>query len=138
MRTYDEAFAAALDRRPFANGTEGYSWTANWCDRCLHDKGTRDGTNDRGCELLCVAIMGRTPVEWLEQDRARLGDQYHCTEFREDDDPYGDNEPDPTDPPPPSTAYDPEMPGQTTIFEALTDLAVQQFEQLPQREAVPA
>lgn len=125
MRTYDEAMAASKDERPFSNGTEGYAWTGNWCDTCVHDKGARDGTDPKGCPLLMIALMGRTPAEWIEQPWGQikgrpegetapaLGDTYHCTEYVEDDD--GGGEPDP------QPLWDPEMPGQTTIFEVFAD-----------------
>lgn len=39
-----------------------------------------------GCPLIQVALMGRTPTEWIEQPLVDglmvLGDQYHCIEFR--------------------------------------------------------
>lgn len=112
MRTYDEAFAAAVDQSAFSNGTEGHAWMDQWCFRCVHDKGTRDGSDPVGCPLVMVALMGRTPSEWLEQpwqqingrpdgDTAPvLGDTYHCVEFRNEDDPGPGYEPQP-DPPPP-------------------------------------
>ena len=99
MRTYEEAYAAAQPKPAFSNGTEGYAWMDAWCDRCVHDKGTRDGTDDAGCPLVRVALMERTPSEWLEQPWQQvtgrpegvtapvLGDTYHCVEFRPEDDP---------------------------------------------------
>lgn len=87
MRTYDEAWDAADNRMPFANGTEGYGWMDAWCSTCWHDIGTRDGTDSAGCPLVRVALMGRTPVEWLdgprdEHGRYSIGNQYHCIEYR--------------------------------------------------------
>ena len=136
MRTYEEAFAAAKDEPAFSNGTEGFAWTGTWCDTCLHDKGTRDGTDEKGCPLIMVALMQRTPVEWIEQPWQQikgrpegetaptLGDTYHCTEYAPDDDEGGDDEPDP------GPRWDPEMPGQTTIFEVFTDQFVEGLQQL--------
>lgn len=116
MRTYDEAFAAARDGSPFSNGTEGHAWQANWCDRCLHDQSVRrddvkpDPRNNGllGCALMAVALTGKTPSEWLEQDRFNLGDQYHCIEFRDENDPGPGYEPQP----------DPPLPGQLVLFDA--------------------
>ena len=122
MRTYDEAMAAARPGRPFSNGTEGYGWMDNWCDRCVHDKGTRDGTDDRGCPLVMVALMERTPIEWIdgprdEQGRYSIEDQYHCTEFRDEND-GGDDDPDPGPPP--------VAPGQVDMFEVFAEQIAEQ------------
>lgn len=109
MRTYEEAFAAAREVRAFANGTEGHAWTDRWCDRCIHDQSARndqvkpDPANNGllGCALLAVALMGRTPAEWLEQPWPwALGDTYHCVDFRNEDDPGPGYEPTPEPPPP--------------------------------------
>jgi hypothetical protein len=126
MRTYDEAFAAAKDQSPFSNGTEGHAWMANWCESCTNDSPELVDRGE-GCPLIMVALMGRTPAEWIDQtaDGHYLGDTYHCTEFRER--PEDDDE----DAPPPPPSYDAEMPGQTTIFEVMADQAVEQFEREP-------
>lgn len=112
MRTYDEAFAAARDIRPFANGTEGYGWMDAWCGTCLHDQPSRKGNGD-GCPLVLVALMQRTPMEWLDGPRDEHGlysieYQYHCIEFRDEDDP-GPGYESPPDPP---------LPGQEELFPA--------------------
>ena len=129
MRTYDEAMAAASDKRPFSNGTEGYAWTDSWCDRCVNDRGARDGTDERGCPLLMVALMGKTPAEWIEQPWQQikgrpagetaptLGDTYHCTEFRDEDNGGGD-EPEPGPPP--------VHPGQVDMFEVFAEQIAEQ------------
>lgn len=114
MRTYGEAEAAAREGSPFSNGTEGYASTSQWCDRCVHDQSVRrddvkpDPRNNGllGCALLGVALMGKTPSEWMEQDRFSLGDQYHCIEFRDEDDPGPGYGPQP----------DPPLPGQLDLF----------------------
>lgn len=98
MRTYQEAYDAARDEPPFCNGTEGYDWLAAWCERCFHDKGTRDGSDPVGCPLVMVALMGRTPSEWLDGPRNehghyRIVGKYHCVEFRDEDDPGPGYEP---------------------------------------------
>lgn len=138
MRTYDEAMAAAKDQPPFSNGTEGYAWTDNWCDTCIHDKGARDGSDESGCPLLLVALMGRTPVEWIEQPWQQikgrpegetapvLGDTYHCTEYRSEDEGDGDD----PQPEPPA----PEVEGQQDIFGVFAEQITEQAS----REQVPA
>jgi hypothetical protein len=113
MRTYEEAFAAARDEPAFSNGTEGYGWMENWCwNGCLHEaEFTRTGEGT-GCPLVLVALMQRTPSEWLdgprdEQGRYSIADQYHCVEFRDEDNPgpgYG-------------TPPDPPLPGQELLFD---------------------
>lgn len=110
MRTYKEAFAAARDERAFSNGTEGYGWMGAWCERCLHDV---DADETGGCPLVMVALMQRTPSEWLdgprdEHGRYSIQDQYHCVEFRDRDDPGPGYEPPP----------DPPLPGQTALLPA--------------------
>lgn len=84
---YEDALARSRDRRPFANGTEGYGWTETWCARCLHDAPFRNMGKGSGCPLMMVALLDRTPAEWLdgprdEHGRYSIEDQYHCIEFR--------------------------------------------------------
>lgn len=78
MRSYITISANARDAPPFSNSTEGDAWTANWCDRCSHDK----DAPDNGCPILLVGLMGKTPAEWQPGDRLLLGQTYRCTEFR--------------------------------------------------------
>lgn len=88
MRSYEEIERDARAGSPFSNGTEGYGWQANWCDRCLIDAPFRNGLkNAQSCPLLLVALGGKTPVEWLdgprdEHGRYSIADQYHCIEAR--------------------------------------------------------
>lgn len=114
LPTYDEAFAKAREGSPFSNSDEGCGWMANWCDRCIHDKQARNGDPGNGCSLVMVALMGRTPVEWLDQKQTgpdgllvpySRGDQFHCVMFRSEDDP-GSGEPTPI----------PDPPGQEELF----------------------
>lgn len=93
MRTYEEAMEASRDRAAFANGTEGEMWMANWCERCKHDTPAKQAKG--GCPLVMVAMMQRTPSEWLDGPRDEHGrfsryDQYHCVEFRDINDKGGD------------------------------------------------
>lgn len=110
VRTDAEIFDTARDEPPFSNGTEYYAWFENWCVNCHNPvevawRNYEDGKRRRpmegyegGCPMIRAAMMGKTPAEWLEQDRSRLGDQYHCIEFRGPDD--GDGEPQPKPEPP--------------------------------------
>jgi len=117
MRTYEEAYAAANDRPAFSNSTDGEAWMGNWCEQCVNDSPELVDAGN-GCPLIMVALMNRTPSEWIRQDPATLGDQYHCTEYREPGD--GDDEPGPP----------PENPDQITIFDEFVDQAVEQFQAL--------
>jgi hypothetical protein len=115
VRTYSEAFADARDEPPFSNGTEGYDWMENWCWAPCHtpvekawqecEAGEREAEDwfQGGCPLILVAMMGRTPSEWLPQ--SDFGD-FHCIEFRGPDD-LGGDEPQPV----------PDPPGMDALFE---------------------
>ena len=80
MRTYAQLLNSASNVQPFSNSTEGSAWTATWCDECACDRGAPDD----GCPILLIGLMGKTPAEWLPQDRMRLGYTYRCTAFRKD------------------------------------------------------
>lgn len=89
------------DEPPFANGTEGYGWEANWCARCLRDAPFRNGISPIGCPILLTAMTGRTPAEWLdgprdERGRYRIEDQYVCVEFKAPGSGGGEPTPQPT------------------------------------------
>lgn len=90
MSIQDHSFDAALDKMPFSNGTEGEAWMENWCGRCVHDAPARHGDEGNGCPLILTAICGKTPIEWMRQPGFRLGDQYHCIYFDDDNKPPGD------------------------------------------------
>jgi len=84
---YDDAYKRSREGAPFSNGTEGYGWMANWCDRCTRDAPFRNGISPQGCPLLLIALSERTPAEWLdgprdEHGRYSIADQYTCVEFR--------------------------------------------------------
>lgn len=84
---YEDALARSRDQAPFSNGTEGHGWTETWCARCLRDAPFRNMGKGHGCPLILVALIGRTPAEWLDGPRDEQGsysieDQYHCIEFR--------------------------------------------------------
>jgi hypothetical protein len=84
---YADALARSRDVPAFSNGTEGETWMANWCHRCLRDAPFRNTGKGSGCPLVLVALQDRTPAEWLDGPRDEHGaysmaDQYHCIEFR--------------------------------------------------------
>jgi hypothetical protein len=94
--------ATPLDKMPFSNSTEGSAFTANWCDRCIHDKPARQDRYEDACGILLLALCSQTPGEWIEQAWGESGppvDRYHCIEFRdENEDPPPRTEPLPTPP----------------------------------------
>lgn len=112
MRDYDAIYDDAKPGSPFSNGTSGEMWMSNWCYRCKVDAPFNRGETDQGCPLLLVAMVGRTPKEWTETG---LQD-YHCSEFRPDDEGDGD------DPLPPSV---PVCDGQTDMFGVFADQIVE-------------
>lgn len=93
MSDYEDAFARSKDTPAFSNGTEWEMWSANWCARpCTMDK-------NEDCPLIMVALLGRTPAEWLPQPADRYpSDVYHCVMFRGPDDPGGEPQPQPEPP----------------------------------------
>jgi hypothetical protein len=94
-----------LDQPAFSNSTEFYAWSASWCERCVHDKPAREGRYEDACQIVMLAFMDQTPAEWIRQEGSRLGDKYHCIEFRSED-----------DGPPPPTEPEPVPPGQGELF----------------------
>ncbi len=105
MTPFEEANARAREGSPFSNSTEGDAWMGNNCERCVIDKPAREGRPQDGCPLILVAYSGKTPAEWIEKEGFRLGDQYTCIYFRDEDDP-GSGEPTPI----------PDPPGQDALF----------------------
>lgn len=100
MRTVDEIDEGARPGSPFSNGSEGADWQSRWCERpCAHDAAfQRDERGADGCPILMIAMLGKTPAEWLEQPWVPNGtwrdgsprsdppaDRYHCIEFRDED-----------------------------------------------------
>ncbi|MEV0584057.1 hypothetical protein [Nonomuraea sp. NPDC050310] len=103
--TYEEAEPRAVEGSPFSNCADGEAWMDNNCRRCVHDAPTRRGEWDKGCPLVLIALLGQTPAEWLRKDGYRLGDQYTCLYYRNEDDGPGPQEPAPI----------PDPPGQLTL-----------------------
>ncbi|GAT13189.1 hypothetical protein [Mycolicibacterium thermoresistibile] len=142
MRSYDEVIASARDEAPFSNGTEGYGWMENWCYRpCMNpvevawrryengERKTPPKDYPGGCPLIQAALLGKTPVEWIDQWGGTgpypIADRFHCIEFRGPD--GGSGEPRPR----------PDPPGMDGLFER-PERAVRMLAQPHEaREAVP-
>lgn len=90
----DALYDEARDEPPFSN-SDGYGWFDNNCGTCLHDKPARTGGGLGGCPLVTVALMGRTPRQWLASTGS---DRWTCVEYRHEDD--GPVEPQPIPDPP--------------------------------------
>lgn len=100
MRHVSEVEADARDEPAFSNGTQGYGWMANWCDRCVHDDLNSNRYGVYGCPIIAVTMLSKTPIEFLcETEEQRIFADYHCIEFRDKDDP-GPTEPTPIPDPP--------------------------------------
>jgi hypothetical protein len=133
---YDDAFERAADKRPFANGDEGYGWMGANCGSCIHDKPAREDHPENGCPLIMVALVGKTPTEWLDQkvtgphgyEPYSIEDQYRCMYWRSEDDGPGDGEPQPV----------PDPPGQLTLMPREPLEGVRMFADTKPREAVTA
>lgn len=71
MRSFNEIFDDATERRAFANGASWDRWSWQWCQQCVHDR-------DDDCPLVTVAVLAeKTPREWREVSL----DWYECSEF---------------------------------------------------------
>jgi hypothetical protein len=106
LPSFEEAQATAREVSPFSNGTEGECWMENNCHRCINDAPTRRDEWDKGCPLIMVALLGKTPVEWMETNPYGLGNRYMCIYFRDENDGPGPEEPTPI----------PDPPGQDALF----------------------
>jgi hypothetical protein len=123
---YDRLYDEARDERPFSNGSQGYGWMAANCDRCIHDKPARQGDGSQGCPLVLVALMGKTPAQWLcETDEDWVHANFRCIEFRDESDGPGD-EPQPI----------PDPPGQLTLVPRETFEGHRMLTPLPEHERV--
>lgn len=79
-RSWEEIEKDAHEGSPFSNGTIGYGWMASNCDVCMVDAPFRNGISNGGCPILGVALLGKTPVEWMEKPDCIQ--DYSCIEFR--------------------------------------------------------
>jgi hypothetical protein len=62
---YADALERSRDQVPVSNGTEGYGWMENWCDRCLRDASSLE-TGRRGlsvADLMEVARVFQVPMK---------------------------------------------------------------------------
>jgi len=124
LPTYDEAYEHAADEPAFSNGSMWEIWSDRNCYRCAHD-GMGIGQDQPQCPLILVALMGRTPAEWTDQ-QPPLGD-YLCIYFRDRDDPGG-REPEPV----------PDPPGQLVLWPREPFEGVRMYEDTRQREVACA
>jgi hypothetical protein len=137
VRTEEQISAAARPGSPFSNGTEGYAWMANWCHECVNN----DEATELWCPILTVALLGKTPAEWVEQPWQQitgrpegetapvLGGTYECTEFVQRPQWPGDYDPDDGPTPPPDPA--PEVEGQLDLIDAYFDTAIGELSKAP-------
>lgn len=105
---FSQLLEEARDEPAFSNSDEGIGWMDANCATCIHEKPTRQGREDQGCPLILVTLMGKRPIQFLDGPRDEHGrysraGQYHCIEYRHEDD-------GPTDPQP-----IPDPPGQLTL-----------------------
>ncbi len=69
---YDREYQLAADGSPFSNGSEGQAWMANWCELCAaYDT----------CPLILIAMLGRRPRQWVNEQPASLDNRYTCEAF---------------------------------------------------------
>lgn len=105
----DALYDEARHEPAFSNSTEGDGWMSSNCGTCIHDKDQRtEDIPGPGCPLILVALMGRTPIQWMEgplspEGHISIANQYRCIQYRHEDD--GPAEPQPI----------PDPPGQLTI-----------------------
>jgi hypothetical protein len=127
VRTYDEIYNGARDGSPFSNSTEWEMWSDGWCNRpCRHDAAFQRDEALEGCPLILLAMVGKTPSEWLEQPPGSP-DRYHCIEFRGEDEP-GDTAPQPI----------PDPPGQETLLPRESCEGVRMLTVLPEHATAGA
>lgn len=73
-----DAYERAKDEPAFSNSSEWEIWSARTCEECVHD-GMGVGEDQPQCPLITVALCGRTPAEWTDQ-QPPLG-AYACACF---------------------------------------------------------
>jgi hypothetical protein len=96
LPSYDDAFERAAAGPAFSNNDMWECFAERACYRCSND-GIGAGRDEPQCPLILVALTGRTPAEWTDQEPP-LG-AYLCVYFRDRDDPGG-REPRPVPDPP--------------------------------------
>jgi hypothetical protein len=80
MRTYEEIKADATRVTPFPNGVIGEQWMRRWCDRCKVLGSYIRNEADKGCPVILVALLYKTPKEWTKTG----AQEYDCSEFVDD------------------------------------------------------
>jgi hypothetical protein len=100
--------------RYFSNGTEGYAWMAQWCDRCALDHGMYRGNGDGGCQIVALALVDGDAVipEWIDETEEKgftFPPAVTCIMFERCRPCF----PDKNDPPKPR----PPIPGQSQFFD---------------------
>lgn len=76
----------AIEPPAFPNGTSHRMWEANYCNRCWHDQGFRNGSDDVGCSLIGLGFAHEKVNEWVETDAYPDPVRgVHCTRFAPDD-----------------------------------------------------
>lgn len=100
MDDAETAYANARDERAFSNGTDWEIWQYNNCETCHHDAAYQAGETNQGCPLIVVALLGKTPREWIPGEDKYCGDRFTCVMYRHEDDDDPDATPEPLPDPP--------------------------------------
>lgn len=79
LLSFEQEYERAADERPFANGFEGESWMAHWCEMCVNSRLPDD------CPLIGVALLGKTPQPWWLIDKRSLKARFACQEYQPDE-----------------------------------------------------
>jgi hypothetical protein len=96
MDDVDTIYANAREGRPFSNGTDWEIWSYNNCENgCVHDAAYQRGETNEGCPLVLVAMLDRTPREWIPGPDEYCGDKYACVFYRHEDEDDPDATPQP-------------------------------------------
>lgn len=96
---YADRIGETVDPPAFSNGTEWEMWSANYCDRCWHDR-------KQDCELIALGFAHLEVPQWVYTDRFWPA-HVHCIKFTPTDE--GPDEGPPTPRPVP--------PGQTVLID---------------------
>jgi hypothetical protein len=94
----DTLWEQSRDQPPFSN-SDGYAWFEANCTTCIWEKPARQGDEGNGCPLVLLALVGRTPAQWIAGNPDDISSKYTCIEYRhEDDGPDPEPKPIPTPP----------------------------------------
>lgn len=101
MDDFNTAYANARDEHAFSNSTDWEIWSYNNCENdCFHDAPYQRGETNVGCPLILVAMLDRTPREWIPGPDQHCGDKYTCAYYRHEGDDDPDAAPEPVSDPP--------------------------------------